>query len=130
MLTEEELYNFNNELGIKHSFGEVLDVRDFEEHEDNCSSSDTGSDTSHSSDEVHDTRSFFIGYYRGPRKNREDSDDSEDYEEHFKMIKKPEEAHLYLQSNILMMPPNVEKVTQICLGKEHLLALVELKSLN
>ena len=96
VITEEELEGFNNELGIKHDFGEVLAVKDFEDHEHGCSSSDTGSDTSYSSDEVHDTRSMFIGYYRGPKKKKEDSEDSEDMEEHFKMVKKPEEAHVYL----------------------------------
>ena len=39
---------------------------------------------------------MFIGYYRGPKKKKEDSEDSEDMEEHFKMVKKPEEAHVYL----------------------------------
>ena len=53
---------------------------------------------------------MFIGYYRGPKKKKDDSDDSEDIEEHYKMFKKPDDAHVYLQSNILMMPPNVEKV--------------------
>lgn len=80
MLTEEELENFNNELGFKHDFGEVLNVKKFEEHEEDYSNTESGSDTSYSSDEVHDTRSFFIGYYRGPKKQKDDSEDSDDIE--------------------------------------------------
>ena len=73
---------------------------------------------------------MYIGYYRGPKRKKEDSDDSEEIEEHFNMVKKPNSAHVYLETNILMMPPNVEVVKNIYLGKEHLLALVDVKSIN
>jgi hypothetical protein len=46
------------------------------------------------------------------------------------MVKRPDEAHIHLESNILTMPPNVEVVKSICLGKEHILALVEIKGIN
>lgn len=83
MIQEEDLKKFNNELGIRHEFGEVLNVQDYEEHEaSECSDSDTGSDTSYSSDEVHDTRSYYIGYYRGPKRRKDDSDDSDELEEY------------------------------------------------
>jgi hypothetical protein len=37
---------------------------------------------------VHDTRSYFIGYYRGPKKD--DSEDSEVEEFYKNLVKKPE----------------------------------------
>lgn len=48
----------------------------------------TDSDTDYDSDEVHDTRSFMIGYYRKPKKHNHDcsSDDSDEIQEFKNMI--------------------------------------------
>ena len=55
--------------------------------------------STYSSDEVHDTRSLVIGYYRHPKKP--ESDEDSDFDEQLKLIKeKPEKAKEIIESNI------------------------------
>lgn len=56
-----------------HDFGEFLRAKDFDEDFED-SHNFSASYTSYNTDEVHDTRSYFIGYYRGPPKETEDDD--------------------------------------------------------
>jgi len=126
----EELEQYNNVLGTGHAFMEMIDVEAYEKEklEGIKQDLDTGSDTDYDSDEVHDTRSFVIGYYRKPHKHDDDcsSEDSEEIE-HFKnMIQEPEKAQMHLETNILTMPKSVRMVKRIAIGHEHLVALVEL----
>ena len=75
---------------------EMIDVEAYEKEKLEGIKQDlnTDSDTDYDSDEVHDTRSFVIGYYRRPHRHDDDcsSEDSEEVE-HFKnMIQEPEKA--------------------------------------
>lgn len=51
---------------IKHNFGKALKSADFYRNSDDEHSCD--SQSSYDTDEVHDTRSFIVGYYRRPEK--------------------------------------------------------------
>lgn len=84
----------------------------------------TASYTSYNTDEVHDTRSYFIGYYRGPRKDDTDDEDSEVEEFYKNLVNKPEEAREHLESNIATFPDTVKSVSKVELGKEHVIAMV------
>ena len=106
-----------------HSFGSFQEAHNINE----CDSHFTGSYTSYNTDEVHDTRSFIVGYYRGPS-NKEDieadelnSDEEQFYQE---LLDKPiEEQNKHLESNLISMPSNIHCVTKICLGKEHVILM-------
>jgi len=58
-------------MGIKkkwgHNFGEFKNPRDYDSDKSSSSASSCGY-TSYESDEVADTRSYFVGYYRKPPK--------------------------------------------------------------
>lgn len=119
MLSQEEFANFTTS---KHDFGEFLKAKDYEsDNEDDHNISQ--SYTSYNTDEVHDTRSYFIGYYRGD-KSRDDDSDSELEEFKAKLLKKPLEMEQYLESNISEFPRVVRVVRKIALGKRHLVAQV------
>jgi hypothetical protein len=129
----EELEKYNNALGTGHNFMEMIDVEAYEKEklEGVKQDLDTGSDTDYDSDEVHDTRSFVIGYYRRPHKHDAEcsSEDSEEIEQFKNMLEEPEKASVNLETNILSMPSNVQVVKRISMGHEHLIALVELNGI-
>ena len=74
----------------RHDFGELLYANDYGSDKSDNHGSSCDDYTDYSTDEVHDTRSYFIGYYRGPKKDN--SDDSETEEFYKSLLNKPELA--------------------------------------
>lgn len=101
-----------------------MKAKDFDD-EVNDSHAFTASYTSYNTDEVHDTRSFVIGYYRGPRKDDTDGEDSELEEFYKNLVDKPEEAKQHIESNIVAFPDTVKQVARVSVGREHFIAMVQ-----
>lgn len=51
-----------------HKFGELQKANDYDTDQNSVEKSEISDYTDYDSDEVHDTRSYVIGYYRGPPK--------------------------------------------------------------
>lgn len=72
--------------------------KDLDSSDDGRRGSDLDYST-YSTDDVPDTRTLVIGYYRHPKK--EESEEDSDFDEQLKLIKnKPEEARQSIESNI------------------------------
>lgn len=113
--------------GTNHDFGGVIQQEDYESDGSNQKEKDidTGSETDYSTDEVHDTRSLYIGYYRGPSGKEDSEDDS--FLDHYQdlLINDPDKILQKLETNLFKVPESVRVVKKIALGHEHMIALVE-----
>jgi hypothetical protein len=104
-------------LDLPHDYGQQIKASDYVNH--HASDDDA---VSYSSDEVHDDRSFIIGYYRKKPKSVEHDEELKQYYQ--KCIEKPEEVQEQLETNVSRFPSNIHNVLKIAVGQEHMIALV------